>query len=96
MPYKDKAKHREAARRWWRKTAKQRKKRAPYKSVGWVIDNTDRCLHHAARADYCRRKATWRQGMWRTCCEHKRAGMVPILRALPSQKPVQPAREVSG
>lgn len=84
MPYKDKAKHREAAKRWWRKTAAKRKKRAPYKRVGQVIDETDRCLHHAARADYCRRKAKWRNGQWRVCQKHYRenAGLVPILFAL--------------
>lgn len=53
-----------------------------FKSVGWVIDNTDRCLHRAARTDYCRRKATWRNGQWRACDAHKLPTDVPILFAL--------------
>lgn len=93
MPYKDKAKHLEAARRWWRKTAKKRKKRAPYKSVGWVIDNTDRCLHHAARVDYCRRKAKWRNGQWRACDLHKLPTDVPILFALKNMPQEAKARQ---
>lgn len=61
--------------------AKKRETRdAKWKDVGWIIDNTDRCLFHAARVDYCRRKATWRSGQWRACDEHRHKEDVPIIR----------------
>lgn len=59
---------------------KRETREATWKDVGWVIDHTDRCLHHAARTDYCRRKAKWHSGQWRACDEHKLPGDVPILK----------------
>ena len=78
-----------------KRSARRKPERA--KSVCEAIDRyPDRCLWHAARVDYCRRKARWRNGQWRACDLHKLPTDVPILRALPSQRPVQPVREVSG
>jgi hypothetical protein len=71
VPYKDPEKQRAAALKSWHKTAEARRGREPWKRVANVIDDSDRCLWHAARADYCRRKATWHNGQWRACDLHR-------------------------
>lgn len=57
---------------------RERRRRARVGAVFEIIDETDRCLWHCVCPDYCRRRATWRNGEWRACDTHKLPGDVPI------------------